>query len=224
MHPLSHKDYLTLSLAGTVGAIALAFSVIAVPAASPQRLANGLERVEGSKAKLAYVRPGTNWSKYKTILLKPLEIPPDARDGGSGQTRRFRESYILGDKEVTALQGAYDKTMRDVLAKAGYTFVTTPGADTLVIAGQVLKIRLNAPIESTRGSYSGRGTTYSQGGGSMSIAGALADGQSNLVLAAVVDHSYPTSLWQVNNRVTNMADARRAFAKFAQSLSDTLKR
>jgi hypothetical protein len=223
MRPLFRNGLFTLSLAAAIGLAALAYSVVADSASPPDKLANGLERVPEAKTKLAYVMPGTNWSKYKTIALRPLEVPAEARDASAGQTRRLRESYMLGDKEVAALQDAYNKTMRDILGSAGFTFVDTPKDDTLVVAARILKLRLAAPLERTRQSYAGRGRTYSRGGGAMSIAAALADGQTNVVVAEVADHSYGSNMWQINNRVTNMADARQAFAKWARALRDTLK-
>ena len=223
MRPLFRDGIFSLLLAAAIGVIVLSFSLIDVIAASPpHKLENGLLRTE-TKFKLAYVMPGTSFAKYKTIQLRTLEIPPDARDGGSGQTKRFRESYILGDKEVAALQSAYNDTMRDILGKAGYTFVDTPQADTLIVAPMVMKIRLNAPIESSRVGYSGRSRTYSQGGGSITIGAVLADGGNSEVIAQVVDHGYPTDMWRINNRVTNLSDAKQVFSKWARALRETLK-
>jgi hypothetical protein len=223
MRPLFRDGLFSLSLAAAIGVIVMSFSLIDVIAASPpHKLDSGLLRAE-TQFKLAYVMPGTSFAKYKTIQLRTLEIPPDARDGGGSQTKRFRESYILGDKEVAALQSAYSDTMKDILGKAGYTFVDTPQADTLVVAPVVMKIRLNAPIENTRQSYSGRGRTYSKGGGSITVGAVLADGGNSEVIAQVVDHSYPSDMWRVNNSVTNLSDAKQAFAKWARALRETLK-
>ena len=223
MRTLLRDGLFALSLAVAIVTTALAFSLLNVAAAPPHKIDGGLVHHPDSSFRLAYVKPGANFAKFKTIQLRTLEIPPDARDGGSGQTRRFRESYILGDKEVAALQSAYSDTMRDILGKAGFNFVDTPAADTLIVAPVVMKIRLNAPIENTRVGYSGRGRTYSRGGGSITIGAVLADGSSGEVLAQVVDHSYPSAFWRINNRVTNLADARQAFAQWARALRDTLR-
>jgi hypothetical protein len=223
MRPLFRDGIFSLLLAAAIGVIVLSFSLLdAIAAAPPHKLENGLMRTE-SQFKLAYMMPGMSFAKYKTIKLRTLEVPADARDGGAGKTSRFRESYILGDKDVASLQSAYNDTMRDVLGKAGYTFVDTPGADTLIVAPVVMKIRLNAPIEKSRMGYSGRSTTYSRGSGSITIGAALADGGNSEVLAQVVDHSYPSDMWRVNNSVTNLADAKQAFAKWARALRETLK-
>ena len=94
MRPLFRDGIFSLLLAAAIGVIVLSFSLIDVIAASPpHKLENGLIRTE-SQFKLAYVMPGTSFAKYKTIQLRTLEIPPDARDGGSGQTEaRPRELY-----------------------------------------------------------------------------------------------------------------------------------
>lgn len=183
-----------------------------------------LARDTDTAFKLAYVAPGTDWKKYKTIHLRTLEVPIDVRDASSGHRTRGRESYVLGDKEVAALQDAYNTAMRNVLSQAGYTFVDTPQADTLIVAPQVMRIRLNAPIENTRASYSGRGRTYSRGAGSITIGAVLADGDSSNVVAQVADHGVPSNMWRVNNRVTNLSDARQAFNRWARSLRDTLQK
>jgi len=185
--------------------------------------ASGLVQVPTSRAVLAYVRPGTDWSKYRTILIDGLRIPTTIREGaGKGKSTRFRESYVLRDEDVAALQSDYDKAMRDALGKAGYSFVTTPNADTLVIAAQVVDLRLNAPVESSRLSYSSRGRVYSRGAGSMSVGAVLADGATWQVLAQIGARSYSADVWQINNSTTNRAEARRAFNKWARALSDRL--
>jgi hypothetical protein len=190
---------------------------------APQTLPNGLTKVENAKVTIAYARPGTDWSKYKTIQLKTLVVPPQARNAvPSGTTPQFGESYVLRDKDVAALQDAYDKAMREALTRAGYVFVDTPGDDTLIVAAEVMDIRLNAPIESSRVGYATRSVTFSKGGGSMTVGAVFADGATGQVIAEAVDRRYPASVWGINNNVSNMAQARQAFAYWAQQLRDRL--
>jgi hypothetical protein len=189
----------------------------------PQSLANGLQLAPGAKVALAYVRPGTNWTKYKTILLKPLSIPPSARNAApKGTVTDFGESYLVPDDAVTSLQNDFAHSMHDVLGQAGFTFVTTPQANTLTVAPQIVRIRLNAPIESSRENYVGGGFTVSPGGGSMTIEAVLADGATQTVIAEVADRQYGSDIWQVNNSVTNYQQARMAFDQWARDLRDRL--
>lgn len=181
--------------------------------------AAGLVKKPGARAQFVEIKPGANWAKFRTIELGQLKIPLDVRDAApSSASRTFRESYVLRDKDVAALQGDFDKAMREQLSQGGFAFVTTPGPDTLVIAAQVIDIKLNAPIESSRMSYSGRGRTYSRGGGTIAVGAVFADGATGQVLARVADRSYPADVWGINNSVANRAEARRAFTNWARDI------
>jgi hypothetical protein len=207
-------------------AIVLPFCVMAPGANAkdpPATLSGGLALVPGAKVVLAYERPGVIWSKYKSIQLTALDVPTMVRDTApKGERPGFGESYVLRDKDVADLQADYAKVTRDVLGKAGFTFVDAPQADTLVVAVRVINITLNAPIESTRASNIGRGGTATRGAGAMSIAAVLADGQSGQVIAEAADRKFSTDLWRINDRVSNMADARKAFGEWARLLRDHL--
>jgi hypothetical protein len=190
---------------------------------APGTLPNGMARVPGTRLDLAYTHPGTDLKKYRTIHLMPLSIPEKVRDAEpNGRRPAPMESYVLGDREVEELQAAYDKVMRDTLGKAGYTFVDTPQADTLIVVVKVVDIKLNAPIEKTRRSYSNSGFVMSQGAGSMAIAAVLADGQTGQVIAEAGDRQFPSNIWRVNNRVSNLADAKEIFRFWAGALRDRL--
>ena len=202
---------------------AFLFAASPVAAAPPSSLPNGLQLVPGAKLDVAYARPGIDLKKYKTIELKPLLIPQKVRNAAPpGTFPEGFESYVLRDDDVADLQAGYVQVMHDTLGKAGYTFVTVPQADTLVVSVQVANITLNAPIEDTRNNYSGPGITMSRGAGSMAIAAVLADGLTGVVLAEAADRQYSANIWRANNRVSNLADARTAFGLWARALSDRL--
>lgn len=184
----------------------------------------GLEHVPDAKVKLAYVRPGTDWRKFRSIQLQALSIPTAARNTKpSGARTDFGESYLLRDKDVTDIQDAYNTAMRDVLGEAGFAFVDQPRADTLIVAAQVINITLVSPIESTRQSYMSRGRTFTKNGGSMTMGAVLADGGSGQIIAEAVDRKVQTDIWHEDTRVRNLADARRAFREWAMALRDRLK-
>ncbi len=189
----------------------------------PAQIGNGLVLTPNSRARLAYIHPDANWSKYRTIELGALQIPLSVREGaGKGKNTRFRESYVLRDEDVAALQEDYAKAAREQLTQAGYTVVTTRGPDTLIVAAQIVDLRLNAPIESTRQSYAGSGRVYSSGGGSMTVGAVLADGATGQVLAQFADSYAPSDIWGINNSVTNRSNARQGFKKWARKLGEGL--
>jgi hypothetical protein len=205
-------------------ATALCGSAAAQQQQPPQTIAGGLQRMQGSKVAYAYVRPGTNWTKYRTIMLKTLVVPANARNTAApGATADFGESYMLPDSAVTQLQSAFATSMQNVLGSAGYTFVSTPQADTLIVAPQVVKIVLSAPVESSRLDQSSPGITFSRGGGSITVGAVLADGASRVVIAEAIDRQYGSNVWGVNNSTTNMAQAREVFDQWARDLRDRLQ-
>lgn len=195
----------------------------AEPDIAKQLAAKGLVPLADSRVRLAFIRPGTDWSKYRTIEIRPLRVPDTVRNAAPGGAQpRFMESYVLRDKEVAKLQEAYASAMHTQLSKAGYTLVTASQADTLLVNAQIVSIRLTAPIENTRRGFSSPGRIYSRGGGSMIVAAILADGESGRVLAVAADRSYPSNVWGINNSTTNLAEAKRAFNKWAVAMSDRL--
>jgi hypothetical protein len=211
-------------LAAAAAVLALSALEDAVAAPPPQSLPNGLQLVPGTKVALAYERPGTQWTKYRTILLKPLNVPANARNAAPpGTVPGFGESYIIPDDGVAELQKDFADSMHNILGQAGFTFVTTPGANTLLVAPKIMRIQLSAPIQSSRESFAGGGFTVSEGGGSMTIEAVLADATSKVVLAEVEDRRYGSNLWGLNNSVSNFAQAREAFDQWARDLTNRLQ-
>jgi hypothetical protein len=186
----------------------------------PDVIGNGLERVQGSEVQFAYLRPGTDLKKYKSVHIQRLVIPTTVRDTKpKGERPRIGESYLLRDEDVEGIQKLYDDAFRSVFSRAGFSVVDTADAGTLVIATEVTDITMKAPLEHTRGGSS-HVRTYSEGGGSISIKAALADGGTEEVIAAVADSRYLNDLWRRNTRVQNIADLRRGFTSWARALAN----
>jgi hypothetical protein len=194
------------------------------PAVNPPQAPGdlGLVRTTDTRLRIAYSLPGDNWTRFRTIQLHPLVVPPDAADATpTNQRTRGRESFILGDREISRLQDAFAQAMRNTLTRAGYTFVDTPQADTLIVAPTVTDITLSAPIESSR--PAGRSRTYTQGGGSITVSAVFADGGTGQVIGMAAVRNRPSNIWRINNRVTNMSDARTAFTEWAGALRSALQ-
>jgi hypothetical protein len=182
----------------------------------------GLVRTTDTRLRIVYSLPDVDWSRFRTIQLHTLEVPPDAADATPRNARtRGRESFILGDREISALQDAFAQALRTTLTNAGYTFVDTPQADTLIVAPQVADIVLAAPVDSSR--RSGRTRVYTQGAGSIAISAVFADGGTGQVVGMATARNRQSNIWRINNRVTNMADARTAFNEWARMLRDQLR-
>src|SRR5262249_1575787 len=91
--PLSPKT----PLLGAIALVCLTFTGSAGQEA-PQTLSNGLTRVPATKVQLAYLRPGTDLTKYKSVHIQTLVVPPTVRDTKpKGERPRIGESYLLRD-------------------------------------------------------------------------------------------------------------------------------
>ena len=226
---VAHK-YGTLAAVGRVAAILVGLQgAAAVAQPQPDQAGPALQKGQGlvpvpdARAVLAKVMPGVDWSKYRAVQIRTLQIPETVRDATPGSTtRRLWESYVLRDQDVARLQEAYASAMRDQLGAAGLAITNTSGPDTLILAAQIIDIRLAAPIESSRMTSSGGGRTYTRGAGSIAIAGVLADGQTGQVIAEMADQHNGVDVWGINNSVTNLAEARRGFNRWARALRDRL--
>lgn len=205
---------------GAIGLLCVGFtSAPGQVSDTPQMLSNGLTRVPNTKVQLAYLRPGTDLTKYKTVHIQALVVPPTARDTKpKGERPRIGESYLLRDQDVADIQKLYAEAFRKVFGSGGFSMVDTPQAGTLIVATQVSNITLKAPLEHTRGGGQ-RTVTYSEGGGSIAIQAVLADGGTGEVIAAVADSKHANDLWQRNTRVQNIADLSRAFSEWARALA-----
>jgi hypothetical protein len=207
----------TPALLGAIALLCLTFASAAGQEA-PQTLSNGLTRVPATKVQLAYLRPGTDLTKYKSIHIQRLVVPSTVRDTKpKGERPRPGESYLLRDQDVADIQKLYDQAFRKVFTGGGFSVVDTPQAGTLIVATEVTNITLKAPLEDTRNAGQ-RQFTISEGGGSISIRAAMADGGSGEVIAGVADSAYANNLWQRNTRVQNIADLSRIFSGWARAL------
>jgi len=210
-----------------VGAIALlcltSLNSIGQTPEAADTLSNGLERVPSSTVQFAYLRPGTDLKKFRSVHIQPLVVPSEVRDTTPrGMRVRIGESYLLRDQDVEGIQKLYADAFRNVFTRAGFSVVDTAEAGVLVVATQVTDITLRAPLEHTRGGGSSRVRTFSEGGGSISIKAALADGGTGEVIAAVADGTQLNNLWRQNTRVQNIADLRRAFTSWARALANKM--
>ena len=99
--------------------------------------------------------------------------------------------------------------------------MTEPGPDVLRVRPQIVDLYINA-LEN-RGP--GIVDTYVVDAGEMTLVADLLDSQTNTLLAHVKDRerdSDYTGQFQIANRVTNTAEARRVIAEWARTLREAL--
>jgi hypothetical protein len=186
-----------------------------------------LNRVDNSRAQLAYVDPAADYSRYSKVQVQPLDldnveiIQPST---ASSISNRYNREWELTDGDREKLQAAFREVMEAELTKNGdFSLSETGGDDVITLSAMLTQIAPNAPKDDIASRGSARTRVYSDGSGSISIAIAFADGDSGEVLALIKDRRRGNNnTWTVNNAVTNMADVRRTFRTWAMQIHDGL--
>ena len=185
-----------------------------------------LHRVDHSRTKLAYVDPGADFSKYTAILLTPLGVdnveivqpPSTLRSTGS-------RNWELTDSDKQRLQKDYRETMTKQLSeKDSYPIVDGPGDKVLQISTILTRLAPSAPKDDFRSRPVGRSKIVTEGAGKLDIEVTFKDSETGEVLALTKDTKSGSSLWGVNNSVSNAAEVRRAFSSWAMQIRAQLDR
>lgn len=169
-----------------------------------------------------HVRPGVDFSVFKTILIDPLEIAFD-RDWDPNRDQRDL-SRRLTPADIKNIRAEMAREFRSVfveeLTSAGYRIVEQTAEDTLRIKPALADVYINAPEKMAAGSY----RTYTMEAGEMTLKLEAHDGPTGQLLARVVDREQDRGLEQLEltTSVTNRADFRRAVRRWAQRLRTAL--
>ena len=192
----------------------------------PKETKDGLVLKEDAEVDIAYIRPNVDWNKFKTVYFRTLIVSDEAKDATPDKPGSRRghlgESWIIPEKDIVLMQEEFARIMTEEMVDEGFTVVDEPQAGTLVVAAEVVDIYLTAPIEKSRRSYGSSGAIYTEGGGSITIAAALADAEDNRILAYIADNRYPSQMWHKNTRVSNIADMKSLFRVWGSKLANGL--
>jgi hypothetical protein len=187
-----------------------------------------LNRVDNARADLAYLDPNADYARYERVQIQPLDldnveiIQPNT---GSSMLNRYNTEWELTDRDRAALQKAYLEVMtREITKNGDFELADTGGDDVLTIGAMITRIAPSAPKDDVMSRGTSRSRVYSESSGSISIAIALADGDSGEVIALIKDTQRGNNnYWGVNNSVTNMSEVRRAFSSWAIRIHDGLE-
>ena len=185
-----------------------------------------LHRVDHSRAKLAYVDPGAEFNKYTAILLTPLGVDhvEIVQPSSSMRTAESR-NWELTDSDKQRLQKDYREAMtKQLTEKDGYPIAVGPGDNVLQISTILTRLAPSAPKDDFRSRPVGRSTVITEGAGKLDIEVAFRDSETGEVLALTKDSKSGSSLWGVNNSVSNAAEVRRAFSSWAMQIRAQLDR
>ena len=182
-----------------------------------------LHRVDNSKAAIAYIDPDVDWSRYARVMVDPLGvdnveiIAPDTRNSASPHTRGA--AWELSDKDKQSLEDAFASAMQVQLGEKGdYAVVAGPGDDVLRITAVLTALAPNAAADDFKSRSLGRGRVYTEGAGTFYISVSFSDSQTGEILGLIKDQKEGSSTWGVNNRVTNLSDAKFVFNSWARAI------
>jgi hypothetical protein len=186
-----------------------------------------LNRVDNSRMGLVYVDPNADYARYSRVHILPLDLDNVEivqPSNSSSMLNRYNREWELTDEDKAALQKAFREVTAREIAKGGaFEIVEEGGDDVISLGAMITRIAPTAPKDDNLSRGTGVTRVYSQGGGSISIAIALADGDSGEVLALIKDtRRGDTNTWGINNSVTNMGEVRRAFSSWAMRIHDGL--
>lgn len=208
----------TLGLKQACLALSLTLSPGAAQAEDVPARFDGLEPLKDAKVAMAYVDPDADFSVFNQVaILEPLVAFRSnwQRDQNRSRSRNLRTSDVERIKEDVA------NLLRDVfierLESAGYSITTEAGEDVLIVRPAIIDLDITAPDTRTPG----RSRTYTTSNGAATLYIELFDSVSGDILGRAADRQVARqagSMMTWNNRVTNAAEARRMFGRWADQL------
>lgn len=185
-----------------------------------------LVRVDHSRTKLAYVDPDADFSKYTAILLTPLGVDNvEIVQPTSSISTAGNRNWELTDADKHGLQKDFREAMvKQLSGKGSYPLVETAGDNVLQISAILTRIAPSAPRDDNRSRPAGRNKVFTEGAGKLDVEVTFRDSETGEVLALTRDTRSGSSLWGVNNNVTNAAEVRRAFSAWAMQIRAQLDR
>ncbi|HVP32771.1 MAG TPA: DUF3313 family protein [Steroidobacteraceae bacterium] len=220
-----HKSAQSLLITALcAGLVLVGAGRLAAEEAPPEVTKDGLHLFKQTKQRLAYVRPGATFTQYKrlNILDCYVEFSQEwVKEYNSEQrdlSRKIRDSDL--DRAKKDLQADFRRIFTRELQEGGrYQITDSGGPDVLVLRPALINIRVSAPDLMS----AGRGTTFIQSAGTMTIYLELWDSASNTILARVVDGKVDPDLYgQMASSVTNRAAAERMMVSWADELRSRL--
>jgi len=202
----------------------LALSSVIAMDESSARTHDGLKLVKDSNFDLAYLLPDADLGKYNKIILQEADITFKKNwKRHQNQTRRFDP---ITDKDMERIiskgKDSFVQVFTDILEEGGYSIVTQPGEDVLLVRPSIFDLDINAPDLMTPG----RITTFTESAGSAKLFLELYDSISGQILFQSLDKKrarWTDIKWAMpTNSVTNRHEAIRGLKYWARLLRDDL--
>jgi hypothetical protein len=204
---------LALALAGCASS-----PKVSDPAGGAARF-DGLEPIEGARVAMAYIDPDADFSVFRRVAI--LDPHVAFRSNWQRDQNRSRSRNISND-DMERIKTDVASLFREVFierlqANDGYEVVDVIADDVLLLRPAIVDLDISAP--DTRAA--GRTRTYTASAGAATLYIELFDSVSGDILGRAADrrtarNSAAGLTW--SNGVTNTAEARRMFGRWADQL------
>lgn len=183
--------------------------------------AEGLVRIDSDVVAVLYMNPEADFSVYERIAI--LEPYVSFRSNWQRDQRRSGNRITAAEMEriKTAVADLFTQVFSERLsANGGYEIVEVTGYDVLVLRPAIIDLDVTTPDRMT----SGRTRTFTTTAGSATLVLDLVDSVTGQTIARAVDRRTARSPGRmtVSNSVTNTAEARRMFGRWADALRNGL--
>jgi hypothetical protein len=211
-----------------LGLVIIAMSIVSGCASTPDEdlpevTDEGLHLVKGTKSSALYVLPDADLAQYKRFAIAEVRVAfrGDWLKEQNSNRRTHRVTQKDADEIKSAVSEQFEIIFAEELRKGGYTVVDlnvgdNSAQDLLLLSPAIINLDVTAPDTMT----AGRSRTFTASAASMTLLMGFHDAVSGSLLARVVDAeaARDRGYVQISNSVTNMADAKRIFRKWAKVL------
>lgn len=184
---------------------------------------DNLVEVDAKGFDTAFVAPGTDFSIYTKVMIEPAEAAFRRnwlRDYNSGAAPGARLTEADAAAMLGDVRSGFTEIFTEAYAEAGYTVVTAPGPDVLLIRTSILDLDIAAPDVAT----AGRGKTFAKEAGQATLAIEARDSMSGAIIARGVDkRDVGDSAFLIERTsVSNRADFAQVFRRWAKMSAEAL--
>jgi Protein of unknown function (DUF3313) len=188
----------------------------------PETTPEGLKLMPNTKVSAVYLRDGADFSGYDKVAILDCYVAfrkDWKRDQNQG-ANPFRVSGSDMTKIKTQLADQFKKTFTRELTAKGQTMVTAAGPGVLILRPAIINLDVVAPDTMRPGSR-----TFSTSAGQATLLLEVYDSVTSDLLARVYDVESigESSFIQVQNGVTNRAEADQVLTKWARQLATYLE-
>jgi len=192
--------------------------------ATPMTTADGLQSVSSGKFDELYVRPQTDLSAYRSVLIEPVAVKFRSdflsRQHGLNHllAQPLHRPYLEPESVAQDLSALMHESLVDAFKAANYEIAGAPGPGVLRVVARIDELYVNAPDQMS----SSVRATFNRDTGQAKLLLEATDSQSGNALARIVHLNIVREVTRANlaNDTTNRFWFETAFRRWASNVTD----